>query len=129
MIRNNIFAFGEEGAFKITALEEHNSLTLVNNILVTNNAPTYAFEVSRGWFIDDSNIYWDYNNNGNSINIFDKVDFLKMTKLGYYNNAGLVNPLFKDAANRNFTLALNSPVLDTGFVPWEYNAGTKTLFE
>ncbi len=134
IVQNNIFAFGEEGALKITAFEEHNSLTLTNNILVTKNAPMYAFELISGWFIDDSNIYWDYNNSNhnyydNSVNIFDKITLFKMTKLGYYHNAVLLNPMFKDVTNRDFTLAINSPVLDAGFVPWEYNAGTKTLFE
>ena len=52
-----------------------------------------------------------------------------MTLLGYYNNAVFADPMFKDPENRDFTLALNSPVLETGFVPWEYTAGTKTLFE
>ena len=47
---------------------------------------------------------------------------------GYYNNAVFADPLFKDAANRDFTLATNSPALDAGFVPFEYNAGTITLF-
>ena len=45
---------------------------------------------------------------------------------GYYNNAILADPLFKDAENRDFTLAQNSPALDGGFEAWEYNAGIIT---
>ena len=52
-----------------------------------------------------------------------------MVGRGYYNNGVFTDPLFKDAANRDFTLATNSPALDAGFVPWEYNAGTKTLID
>ena len=52
-----------------------------------------------------------------------------MTLQGYYNNAVYADPLFKDAQKRDFTIALNSPALDTGFKPWTYDAGTKTLFE
>ena len=37
--------------------------------------------------------------------------------------------MFRDPENRDFTLALNSPALEAGFVPFEYNAGTTTLFE
>jgi len=33
-----------------------------------------------------------------------------------------------DADNRNFIIAKNSPVRETGFKPFEIDAGTKTLF-
>ncbi|MBQ2973629.1 MAG: right-handed parallel beta-helix repeat-containing protein [Clostridia bacterium] len=134
MIRNNIFAFGAKGAFLITRNEEHNSLTLLNNILITDNATMYAFETEKDWFIDNGNLYWDYKNGGNvysgsSINYFDRKTMVALTARGYYNNGIFTDPLFRDAQNRDFTLALNSPVLETGFKAWEYNAGTKTLFE
>lgn len=133
IIRNNIFAFGGEGAFRITKNEEHNSLTLTNNIFVTDNATMYALTTERDWFVDDKNLYWDYKNGGNvysgdSMNFFERRSMVIMTARGYYNNAVFADPLFKDAENRDFTLALNSPALETGFEAWEYNAGTKTLF-
>ena len=61
--------------------------------------------------------------------IFDRKSLVILTAQGLYNNAIYADPLFKDAENRDFTLALNSPALDTGFKAWEYSAGTKTLFE
>ncbi len=134
IVRNNIFAFGGEGAFIVSRHEEHNSLFLENNILVTDNSMMYARTIESDWFVDDSNLYWDYTNGGNvssgySMSIFDKKSIPMMVGRGYYNNGVFADPLFKDAANRDFTLATNSPALDTGFVPWEYNAGTITLFE
>ncbi len=134
IIRNNIFAFGGEGAFRITRNEEHNSLTLTNNILVTDNATMYALTTDPDWFIDDSNLYWDYTNGGNvysgdSMGIFERKNMVIMTARGYYNNAVFADPVFKDAQNRDFTLAKNSPALETGFEPWEFSAGTRTLFE
>ena len=36
------------------------------------------------------------------------------------------DPLFKDVEKRDFTLAENSPAIEAGFEPWEYNAGTIT---
>lgn len=133
IIRNNIFAFGGEGAFRITRNEEHNSLTLTNNILITDNATMYALTTDPDWFVDDGNLYWDYKHGGNvysgdSMSFFERKSMVIMTLNGYYNNAIFADPLFKDAENRDFTLALNSPALETGFVAWEYNAGTKTLF-
>lgn len=134
IVRNNIFAFGGDGAFKITRNEDHNSLTLTNNILVADNAMMYAFTTDEDWFVDDSNLYWDYKHGGNvfsgdSMNFSERKSLVTMTMRGYYNNAVFANPLFKDAQNRDFTLALNSPALEIGFEAWEYNAGTKTLFE
>ncbi len=134
VVRNNIFAFGGEGAFRITRNEEHNSLTLSNNIFVTDNATMYALTTERDWFVDENNLYWDYTNGGNvysgdSMDFFERKSIVVMTARGYYNNAVFADPLFKDPEKRDFTLALNSPALETGFVAWEYSAGTKTLFE
>lgn len=133
IVRNNIFAFGGEGAFIITKNEEHNSLTLSNNILVTDNAPMYAFDVKSDWFIDNGNTYWDYERGGNvasgrSMSLTERKSLVIMTALGYYNGALYTDPLFRDAANRDFTLAENSPALENGFEPFEYNAGTITKF-
>lgn len=133
IVRNNIFAFGGDGAFRITRNEEHNSLTLTNNILVTDNATMYALTTDPDWFIDDSNVYWDYTNGGNvysgdSMGFFERKSLVIMASRGYYNNAVFADPIFKDAQNRDFTLAENSPALEAGFVPFEYNAGTITKF-
>lgn len=133
IIRNNIFAFGGEGAFRITRNEEHNSLTLSNNILVTDNATMYALTTEKDWFIDDSNLYWDYKNGGNvysgdGMGLFERKTLVIMKTRGYYNNALFEDPLFKDAENRDFTLAENSPAIAQGFVPFSYDAGTVTKF-
>lgn len=133
VIRNNIFAFGGEGAFIISRHEEHNSLTLQNNILVTDNATMYSRTIEENWFIDDSNLYWDYKHGGNvfsgyGMGLFDRKNLVVMKTRGYYNNAVFENPLFRDAQNRDFTLAENSPAIAQGFVPFSYNAGTITKF-
>ncbi len=134
IVRNNIFAFGGEGAFRITRNEEHNSLFLENNILVTDNAVMYFQTTNLDWFVDNSNLYWDYTNggkvySGDSVKMFERKNIVAMMGKGYYNNGIFADPLFKDAANRDFTLATNSPALETGFEAWEYDAGTKTLFD
>lgn len=133
IVRNNIFAFGGEGAFIVTRHEDHNSLTATNNIFVTHNAPMYAFDTEKDWFVDDSNLYWDYKRGGNvqsgtTTKIGERKSLVILTAQGYYNNAVYADPLFKDAENRDFTLAENSPALEAGFVPFEYDAGTLTKF-
>ncbi len=134
VVRNNIFAFGGEGAFIITKNEEHNSLTASNNIFVVDKATMYAFDIKKDWFVDDGNLFWDYKNGGNvysghTTKLFDRYTIPSVMLKGYYNNAVFADPLFKDAENRDFTLATNSPAVENGFVPFEYDAGTLTLFE
>ena len=134
MIRNNIFAFGGEGQFRITRHEDHNSLFLENNILIGKGTAMYSETTDMDWFIDNGNTYWDYKNGGNvysgrKANLFSGIGIPAMVGKGYYNNAVFADPLFKDAENRDFTLATNSPAVANGFVPFEYNAGTITLFE
>lgn len=134
LIKNNIFAFGDDGQVLITKHEDHNSLYLYNNILVGEKSVMYKTATEKGWFIDNANLYWDYDTvgnlvySGNSMAVGDRYSLVIMTLRGFYNNAVYENPLFKDAENRDFTLAKNSPALDTGFEPWEYNAGTITKF-
>lgn len=133
LIKNNIFAFGGEGQFIITKHEEHNSLTLVNNILVGDNTLMYKNAVKENWFTDDSNLYWDYKNGGNvfsgdSMKITERHTLVIMKTRGYYNNAVFEDPIFRAPENRDFTLAENSPALKAGFVPFSYNAGTITKF-
>lgn len=134
IIRNNIFAFGSEGQLRISRKEEHNSLYLYNNIFVGSETLMYFQTTKSDWFVDDSNLYWDYENGGNvysgdSLKITERKNLVAMTARGYYNNAIFSDPLFKNASNRNFTLATNSPALWAGFVPFSYNAGTNTLFD
>ncbi len=133
IVRNNIFAFGGNGAFRITRNEEHNSLFLENNILVTDDAVMYWETCNKDWFVDNNNLYFDYSRklvySGESTKYGHRLGIPCMVERGYYNNAVFANPLFKDAVNRDFTLAENSPALDTGFVPFDYNAGTNFIFE
>lgn len=132
MIRNNIFAFGGEGVFRISRNEEHNSLFLENNILVSDDRVMYSRTTDLDWFVDNNNLYWDYSHrtvySGYSMNLFDRKGIVDMVGRGYYNNAVFENPVFKDAENRDFTLAENSPALKTGFKPFEYKAGTPYNF-
>ncbi len=133
MIRNNIFAFGGEGALKISKKEDHNSLYLYNNIFVADDTVMYTLEPTENWFIDDGNVYWDYDNkanvySGKSMQAGERFGSPIWAGRGYYNNAVFADPVFKSAADRDFTLALNSPALQTSFEAWEYDAGTRTKF-
>jgi hypothetical protein len=127
LIKNNIFAFSDDGQVLITRHEDHNSLYLYNNILVSEDEAMYKTAVDKDWFIDNSNIYWDYENE-KKIFSDNNISVKKMQKRGYYNNAVISDPCFKDAKNRDFRIALDSPVLGTDFEVWDYEAGTLTQY-
>ncbi|MBQ3087072.1 MAG: right-handed parallel beta-helix repeat-containing protein [Clostridia bacterium] len=133
IIRNNIFAFGKDGAFIVTRNEDHNSLFLQNNILVTNDAVMFKNCVDENWFIDHDNLLWDYARkspySGAGTGVTDRKSIVTMIANGHYKDSLFKDPLFRDAANRDFTLAENSPALDIGFEPWDIAAGTHYVFE
>ncbi len=134
LIKNNILALSGGGQMLITRHEEHNSLFLYNNILVSDDQLIYKTAVEKDWFTDNNNLYWDYTNeekvfSGDSMDLGERVSVSKMERRGYYNNAVFADPLFKDIENRDFTISKNSPALETGFEFWDFEAGTYTLFE
>ena len=127
MIKNNIFAFSDDGQILITRHEEHNSLFLYNNILVGCDEAMYKTAVEKDWFTDNGNIYWDYEN-GEKIFSDNNISIKKMQRRGYYNNAIIADPCFRDIEKRDFKLAINSPVHNTDFEVWEYEAGTRIQY-
>ena len=88
MVRNNIFAFGGDGQFRISKKEEHNSLYLYNNIFVGEKTLMYWRTTDSDWFIDNNNLYWDYETGGNvysgsSLKLGERENIVKMTAKGY----------------------------------------------
>ena len=120
LVRNNILAFSREGQVIIGRKEEHTSVILERNIIVSDGQPIYNL-VSKDKFRDDSNLYFDYAHPGALLSDSD-LGIPEMRQLGYYQNALIADPLFKDAGKRDFTLALNSPaVTQLGFELWDYS--------
>ena len=134
LVTNNIFAMNGEGQVRVSRKEEHTSLYLFKNIIVSENTPMYT-SVLKGKFVDYGNIYWDYQRkacvlSGESVKVKDRIYRIGMRLRGYYKNGVFKNPMFKDIDNRDFTLLPNSPAVRAGFVPWDYKqAGTVTKFD
>jgi len=122
LIRNNIFAFSGEGQIRVSRQEEHTSIILEHNIIVSDGQPMYT-SVRKGKFRDDSNLCYDYTRPGRLFSGDDgEMGIPKMRGMGYYQNALVADPLFKDAKGRDFTLALNSPAItELGFEAWDYS--------
>ena len=121
LVRNNIFAFSGEGQVRVSRKEDHTSAIFERNIIVSDGQPMYT-SVEKGKFRDDGNLYYDY---ANPRRIFSgdggELGIAQMRRKGYYNNALVADPLFRDPKNADFTLALNSPaVTELGFEVWDY---------
>ncbi|MCL2512762.1 MAG: right-handed parallel beta-helix repeat-containing protein [Oscillospiraceae bacterium] len=122
LVRNNIFAFSEEGQVRVSRKEEHTSIFLEGNIIVSDGRPIYA-NVKKGKFIDGGNLYYDYAEPGKLFSGDEyEMGILKMRRKGYYKKALVADPLFRDIEARDFTLAVNSPAIaKLGFEVWDYN--------
>ena len=63
IIRYNIFAFGGEGQVRLGRNNEYNNLTMIKNIILTDNKPIYgggyAFVFKEGAITTDGNFIWD----------------------------------------------------------------------
>ena len=117
-MRRNIFAFGEGGAFIITRKEEHLSVILERNILVSDGSAIYA-KPAEGFHITDCmNLVWNYAGEALSGQMnFDvykrEYSFPKenqrtpdeMKAGGLFNGVIVADPKFRDVKTRDFTLA------------------------
>ena len=136
VITNNIFAFSGEGQIRSTRTEDHNEFDLTGNIIVGQDQPLWV-NASEDRFTESGNLVWDYTNfsrvygmMNTEIRKIDRVYPTAMRLKGWLKNDTIADPLFRDAANRDFTLAENSPAITLlGFTSWNYlNSGTLSRF-
>ena len=122
LVRNNIFAFSGEGQVRVSRKEEHTSAFFERNIIVSDGQPMYV-SVVKGKFRDDGNLFFDYASPRRILSGEDSnLGIAQMRRKGYYQNALVADPLFRDPKNFDFTLALNSPaVTELGFEAWDYS--------
>jgi hypothetical protein len=122
-LRNNIFAFGNEGGLARSRDEQHVSFTFENNIIVTKGMPFLTGNWSPGHFKFSKNVYWDYSN------ATQKFPFgLGFTEWRQQHEPGavLADPKFENPEGGNFKLAPDSPAITAGFRPLDPgNSGRK----
>ncbi|MCC7204003.1 MAG: right-handed parallel beta-helix repeat-containing protein [Phycisphaeraceae bacterium] len=121
ILRNNIFAFGQEGVIAFSRAEEHNGLTLERNILVTRGAMMfkagYRNDMNPVRHISDLNLMWDvdgqplkFGKEGTPVDLTAWQD-----QHGMDRHSLVADPKFADLDKRDFTLAADSPVFKLGF--------------
>ncbi|NLE13483.1 MAG: hypothetical protein GX628_07380 [Clostridiales bacterium] len=130
LVRNNIFAFGEGGQMIVTRYEQHLSIILERNILVSKGTALYAKPAEGLHIADSGNLLWNYDGEA----VSGSMNFNVMTREysfpeenrrtpeqmragGLYRGAKIADPLFADPENGDFTLAPDSPAFDIDFIP------------
>lgn len=125
IIRNNIFAFGEQGIAAFSKNEGHNSFTLERNILLTYGKPFFVFGYgieNPGGFLSDINILWDITGKKPNWGFISKkkndISFEQAQEMGYDTHSNFVDPEFIDPENFDFRFRSEKAVKSIGFKPF-----------
>lgn len=118
IVRNNIFAFSQEGQIAVTRKEEHTSFIFEKNIVIYDTGTLLGY---GGWaaganVVIDHNLYW--NAAGQPVTFIGKT-LEEWQAMGHDKHSLIADPLFEDAAKRDFRLKKGSPAFDIGFIPFD----------
>ncbi len=116
IVRNNILAFSEEGQIAVTRSEPHLSFTFEKNIVVFDEGHLLGY---GGWKSGarvklHDNLYWRLG--GEPFRFGDRT-FAEWKASGRDLGSMVADPMFVDAASRNFQLSAESPAWSLGFKP------------
>ena len=114
IVRNNVFAYGQEAQIRRTKLESHPSFLFEHNIVYWNLGPLFDGEWKDNEYRFDHNLY--YRTDGQPIQ-FEKWSFEEWQKQGQDHHSLIANPLFVDPSKGNFALRPGSPAIGIGFRP------------
>lgn len=116
IIRNNIFAFAMEAQLQRTRVEPFLAFTFEHNIVIYDRGELLA----ANWKDDNvrmqQNLYWDMS--GRPVT-FSGMSFAEWQKSGKDAGSIIADPLFVDAAKRDFRLKPGSPAEKIGFKPFD----------
>lgn len=127
-VRNNVFAFGDEGIVKLGRAEAHRAFTFQHNILVSDGKILYnggyASTMKAPPFEADLNLVWDASGpvKAAADTTRDRLPGEWVTwdawqKGGQDRHSLVADPKFVDLAARDFTLSPDSPAFALGFQP------------
>lgn len=120
IFRNNILAFSEEGQVAVTRAEPHRSFTFENNLVYFDQGRLLGY---GGWrsgakVLLRRNLYWRAN--GQPFDFAGKT-FAEWQAAGNDEGSVIADPLFVDAAGRDFRLRPESPAASVGFQPFDFS--------
>ena len=119
IVRNNIFAFSQEGQIAVTRAEPHLSFTFERNIVYWDGGQLLGYS---GWKAGSkvnlsSNLYWRVN--GQPFDFAGKT-WEQWRASGRDAGSLIADPLFVAPEKRDFRLKPDSPAARIGFQPFDY---------
>ncbi len=121
-VRNNIFAFSDGQMMRVSRTEAHLSIIFEGNIVYSAGAPMY--DISRAQIAQKTvsacrNLFFDCTKDAPVMRVFGEENLTldDFKAAGLEDGSVIADPLFRDAANYDFTLADNSPAKLIGFKP------------
>ena len=118
VLRNNILAFSKVGQIQLTRAEDHVSFHITRNIILWQNGPALS---GGGWdkghYEIDRNLYWRTDGQAPD---FSGMPLAAWQAKGHDTASVAADPMFRDPAKGDFTLAPDSPALKKlGFLPFD----------
>ena len=114
IVRNNIFAFGQEAQLRRTREEPHRSFTFERNIVYWEGGKLLDGAWSDGHFQFDHNLYWQ---SGEQPILFVNDSMTEWQRHGQDAHSLVADPLFTDSKHDDFSLKPASPAAQIGFRP------------
>ncbi len=116
IVRNNIWAFGQDYQLSRARQEEHLSFTFERNVVYFNNGKLLKGGWTNDKFVMDRNLYWDTSHPDGNLK-FGEATLAEWQARGHDRHSLIADPKFVDAARFDFRLPPDSPALQLGFVP------------
>jgi hypothetical protein len=116
VIRNNIFAFSQEGQLQRTRVEPHLSFTFENNIVYWTEGTLFSGAWGDRNVAMRNNLFWLASGDPAAA---EKV-LEQLRRANKVDGGTVADPRFVDAARYDFRLKDDSPALKMGFKPFDY---------
>ncbi|WP_166647344.1 right-handed parallel beta-helix repeat-containing protein [Prosthecobacter fusiformis] len=120
-VSHNVFAYGRKAQIQRSRPETHASFAYENNVVIYEGEKLLDgsnYNWGPGTYEMRNNVYW--NSAGLPV-MFHDTDLAGWQAKGHDEGSIVADPLFVDAAKRNFRLKKESPALKMGFIPGDAN--------
>jgi hypothetical protein len=107
IVKDNVFALGQEAQVELTKAEPGRSLTLTHNAIVTDGVPFFRGDWRHDSVELDDNLYFDLS--GHPPSWLSGVRLLDWQILGFDRNSRYIDPGFADPRHGNFATNPGAP--------------------